>query len=375
VDLKVFLRLDGSGFSQGITKVRQALGTFKAQLAGAFSVGAVTYGIKRMLDFADSIDETASRLGVGTRALQEWTFAAQQAGVSSEKLQGFIERLSAAAADGNKSKLFAAIGVDPNQTPEALFRSVQAKTQGKTPTEVIKMLADIIGDFRQIGPMINLLTGDLNAAGESARKLGAVIDDATIKHLANLNDQIAIVSQVLMGNFAPALITAGKAAISAFSYTKGASGYWGARTANFSAKDIAKIIALNAMPGGAAAAQAYIHKKIKEGDAMGLGKMAADERDKALKELDEMLKKIDAYTAPSLPAITASNASNEQRKIARGASAGGGGDSLVSFGNFLGAGRSNIDTIARETNRILKEHTVYLRQIAQKNITLDIGVP
>jgi hypothetical protein len=326
-----------------------------------------------MLDFADSIDETASRIGVSTDALQEWTFAAKQAGVSSEKLQGFIERLSAAAADSKKSKLFAAMGVDPGQTPEGLFRSVQARTQGKAPTEVIKMLAEIIGDFRQIGPMMNLLTGDLDAASASARKLGAVIDGATIKRFAALNDQLSIVGQILMGNFAPAIITAGKAALAAFKGVQGAAGWLGARTMGLQDKDLVR-----------AAMRGVLFGPVGFGKSLGAAMDSADNKwpgakdsansewKKSMDELDAVLARLTAYVAPVNPAIVAGG---ESDKKAKGAAVGGNSDALIAVGNFLGAGRANIDSVARETNRILKEHTTYLRQIAMKNATLDIGVP
>lgn len=378
MDLRVFLKLDGSGFTQGLTRVRQAVGHFssglKSQIAGAFTVGAITYGIKRMLDFSDTIEETAQRIGVGTTALQEWTFAAKQAGVTTEKLQGFIERLSVGASDSAKRKFFDAIGVNPNQTPESLFRSVQARTQGKSSAEIFQMLAPIIGDFRQIGPVINLLKSDLEGAADMAHKLGAVIDESTIHRLATLNDQLSIVSQILMGNFAPALISAAKVALVAFSALRGGAGWLGARTAGLSAKNWLEIGAAS-MFGPVATVLQFVQRQNEADKKWPSMKDAAQtELDNERVRLTAVLDNLKNYVAPINPAIVAGGESDAVKK-AKGAAVGGNSDALIAVGNFLGAGRANIDSVARETNRILKEHTTYLRQIAMKNATLDIGVP
>jgi hypothetical protein len=99
---------------------------------------------------------------------------------------------------------------------------------------------------------------------------------------------------------------------------------------------------------------------------------ANSEWKKSMDELDAVLARLTAYVAPVIPAIVAGGESDAK---AKGAAVGGNSDALIAVGNFLGAGRANIDSVARETNRILKEHTTYLRQIAMKNATLDIGVP
>ena len=169
--------MDGSKFFGVLGQANTAVSRFGnsvtsgigGKLAAAFSVGAVGMAIRKTMDYADSIEEMSSRIGVGTDKLQEWTFAAKQSGADTEKLVTFIERLSAAAGDIKNLKGFQAMGINPaGMSPEALFQSVSGATRGKGSTEIVRMMEGVGLSIRQIGPMVNVLSTDLDAAGKSA---------------------------------------------------------------------------------------------------------------------------------------------------------------------------------------------------------------
>lgn len=359
-ELRVKVSADGSAFDAGMRRITSkagvAMASIKGSLAAAFSIGAVTTLAKRTMDYADGIEEMASRIGVSTKALQEWTFAAKQSGTSAEKLVTFIERLSGAAGTLSGQKAFQKIGINADgMTPESLFRSVGKWSQGKSATDIAQAMQGLGIDRRAVGPMINVLQADLDAMGESARKLGAVLDDKTIHALASLNDQLSIVGQVLIGSFAPALLSAGKAAMVAFGKIGGVGAWWGARTSNITNDDMKKVVT----PGHIGYGVVGVIKKFIQG--AGLENEANMASDAAFSKVEEMLSKIDAYQAPrpspiSIPEEEANNMKKAEKRST---------DSLLSVGNFLGAGRGAIENIQRETNRILQTQLEVQRTIAR----------
>ena len=175
-ELKVRASLDGAQFQAGLSKMGSAaggvLGNIKSQIAAAFTVGAVTALASKTMAYADNVQEMGQRIGVSTRALQEWMFAAKQSGADAEKMVTFIERLTDAAGDLKNAKGFAAMGINPaGMTPEQLFTSVQGKTAGKSSTEIQSMMQGLGLSIRQIGPMVNMLQGDLAAASELPKRI------------------------------------------------------------------------------------------------------------------------------------------------------------------------------------------------------------
>ncbi len=336
-----------------------------AKLAAAFSVGAVVGLAKKTVEYADTIDETASRIGVGTKALQEWNFAAQQSGASTEKLMTFVERSSAAASDPKNAAAFAAMGINPQgMTPESLFRSVAGWAKGRSVTDVSEGLSGVM-DARAVRPMLNLLTSDLDAAAASANKLGAVMEEGTVKRLAALNDQLAIVGQVLMANFAVALIEAGKIAIAAFAQIKGAGSWWGAMTANITKGNFERVMQT---PWGNTAEL----KKRLEGllpDA-SMRATAQSEYSDAIDSANDLIERLSKMSgATNLPTITVAQDQARQR-----ASVGEQikSDSLLSVGNFLGSGRDAISSIQRQQLTALNKIEMNTRRKPEESGSLII---
>jgi hypothetical protein len=336
-ELKVRATLDGSNYQGGIMRLGGLADGLKSRLAAAFTVGAVAAGVRKVMAYADSIEEMSQRVGISAKALQEWSFAAKQNGADAEKLITFIERLTAAAQDLKNAKGFAALGISPEgMTPEQLFSSVQSKTRGRGSPEILAIMDSLGMDIRKTGRMMNMLQADLEAAGQSAERMGAVIDEQTIHALAALNDQISIVGQIIMGQFAPALIAAGKAAIDLFGKTKGA----------MSMRQFLNPFELGKLLGG-------------DPEAKGKFKVGVKEYKEIQKSTDALIAAISGYKSPGLPTLMAPVGPQSAKFKAQS-------DSLLSVGNFLGAGRGAIDSLQKEANRIAKDNGRKLDKIADK---------
>jgi hypothetical protein len=302
--------------------------------------------IKRTLEYADNLEELASRLGVGTDKLQEWSFAAKQSGTDAERLGTFIERLATAAGDIKNLPGFQAMGINPaGMTPESLFGAVSSATRGKGSTEIVKMMEGVGLSIRQIGPMINVLAMDLDEAGESARNMGAVIDQQTVRALASLNDQLSIVGMVLKSQFAPVLIWAGKTILKAISDVRAAALFLGA-ISTLNPKDLLKF------------ASGDKDGMSKEGNAkLGFARSIRDAEGLKLKAL---LDRID--NPPSSAPLPTIQPTGKEPKTPRGKAVAS--DSLVSVGNFLGAStRMRLETIAQQQLVVSRQQLMVFRSV------------
>lgn len=228
------VRQSAAGMSQAL------LGGIGNQIMGMVSAGALAALARNTIAYADDIEESAARIGVGTTKLQEWTFAAKQTGAGIELLTRFIEQLTDAATDPKKNKALQKLGINAaGMTPEQLFSAVTQFTKGKSATEIRSSLGDIVSD-RQLGRMMNLLQSDLDDLGKSAHDIGAVMDTETLHALATLNDQFSIISQVLYTQFGPAILETSKFLLRTFARVSGFSASEGAKTAGMSGWELVK---------------------------------------------------------------------------------------------------------------------------------------
>ena len=357
---------DASGFNammgragSSIKQLGWSMGGLKSMIAGAFTVGslaAATNLIRKTADYADRIDETSNRLGIAADKLQEWEYAAKQSGASAEQLLRFIEKISIAASDPKKTKFFEQMGFNPEgMTPEQLFKSTASFARQNSSTTVTAALARVIGE-RVGGQLTLMLQSDLEALGKQARSVGAVMDQQTMQALAKLNDQFSILSQILYGNFGPALLEAGKMALTAFYGLQGLTGFAGARTANVHAKDLAPLLL---GPAGIGWAIARARDLKAQGDEMGLGGMADAEFKAQIDKLEAALKSI-TDVPPFIPG-TVHIAEAEAKKAARVRLSQP--DELIRVGNFLGRNPSLVGNVAEQQLQVARQALATQAQI------------
>jgi len=236
--------------------------------------------------------------------------------------------------------------------------------------------------IRQIGPMVNVLSTDLDAAGQSAQNLGAVIDQATIRQLASLNDQLSIVSQVLMGQFAPAILMAAIGAlkiVSLFRQTQEGLG-------EIIGSDFVR---MEIEGGGAGANQTKrIEQRRKQLEAKGYskaqiekelgkfelstsdtGSVAGDvfaKADEIGSAMDAIIEKIMNWKPQPLPAIEIPEGQSRRRSGLPSAS------SLVEVGNFLGQSRKTLESLASQQVELLRQIALNTRP---ETTTSNSGFP
>lgn len=197
----------GSGFSLAKTA---AVG-----FAAAISVDAITGAISRGLEYASSLGEVAQQLGVTTDALQEYRYAATQAGLAQEEIDLALQQLTrriGEAANGTKAQAeaFETLGVsvrDPQgniiQTGDAIPIIAEALQKVENPAQRAALLIDLFGKSGQkLEPLLSGGAKGVNNLRDAARELGLVLSSKQIQSADDAADKLAAVKQVLEARLA-----------------------------------------------------------------------------------------------------------------------------------------------------------------------------
>jgi hypothetical protein len=225
--LRVALGLDTAQFEAGANKSRSIArglskdieSSFKSAkvavegLVAAFAVGALTNQIKQSLQWAAAIGTTASTLGVTTKQLQEFRFAASQTGVAQEQLEGGLQKLTVSmgkAEVGSQAqiKAFNAIGISVDQLKGKNTGQVfELIANGlKNVTDRSQRAAIEVALFGRAGAQLDSLlsggTDRLNALGQAAQQLGVVLSDEQIQNAEVTAHKLEALKTVLEANVA-----------------------------------------------------------------------------------------------------------------------------------------------------------------------------
>lgn len=194
-----------------------AMGALKAGVAGfiaSLSVGTIIAAGKAALDYAGSLAEVAQQLGVTTKDLQVFRFAAGQVGVSQEQLETGLGKLTITLgnlANGAKA---------PREALEGLQKGLSEAVRGKDTGEAFRLIADALSKvtdraqrasvevalFGRSGAKLdNLLSGgskQVNELADAAQQLGIVLSDEQIQKADDTADKLEALSTVLKAKIA-----------------------------------------------------------------------------------------------------------------------------------------------------------------------------
>jgi hypothetical protein len=209
--LRVDLSMGTADFKKDARSASSALGGFATSAkAVATTVVAAFVGVfaavKQSTDAIVELEKTAVGLGVTTEAFTRLSYAAQQAGLSTDDMKSALASLNNLSEDAKKT--LDALGVaytDANGdalAADAILRNLTATfgtfrdSASKTATAVQLFGSDALG--RQMIPFLNQGTAALDATAKKAEELGKAVDAQTIadakafsKAWQELKDQLA----------------------------------------------------------------------------------------------------------------------------------------------------------------------------------------
>lgn len=205
-----------TGIQKSLGGVRGALAAGVAGFVGGLSIGAIVQAGKAALEYAGSLAEVSQQLGVTSRDLQLFRFAAGQVGISQEGLETGLSKLTITlgkVAAGAKAPAAAlnAIGISVDQVrgkdTGAAFRII-ADGLSKV-TDRAQRAAVEVALFGKSGAQLdNLLAeggGAIDNLTAAAEKLGLVLSDEQIQRADETADKLAAMQTVMKANIAGAV--------------------------------------------------------------------------------------------------------------------------------------------------------------------------
>lgn len=208
-----------SGFEKNMSRASNAVkGAFVGML-GVFAVDQIVSVAKAGLEYASSLGEVASQLGLTSKALQEYRYAASQAGIEQEEMDKGLAKLSVRigqAANGNKSAVavFKELGISIRDSSgnvkdagDVFPEIADAYVKLGSAAERSALSAEVFG--AKMGPKFNALleggAAGINNLRNAAHELGIVLSDKQIQDADNTADKLTAMKMVLEAKIAGAV--------------------------------------------------------------------------------------------------------------------------------------------------------------------------
>lgn len=201
----------GQNIKKGFNLAQSAAFGFVA----AIGIDAVIQAAKQGLEYASSLGEVAQQLGITTDALQEYRYAATQAGLSQEEMDQALSQLTrriGEAAGGTKAQAeaFNKLGVsvkDANgnviDAGEAIPKIADALKDVQSPAERAAILMDLFGKSGQkLEPLLSGGSAAVNELRNAAQELGLVLSQEQIQKADDTADKLAALNTVLSARIA-----------------------------------------------------------------------------------------------------------------------------------------------------------------------------
>lgn len=201
-----------SGLGKGVGAIKGALAGFAggafAGFLASFSVGTITNAISQSLEFAGSLGEVAQSLGVSTKFLQEFRFAATQNGATLEQADTALGKFSITlgkAFSGNKAAADAltSLGLSleklKNQSDSERFQSVaDAIGKIKDPARQASAAVSLFGrGGLSILPTLQQMGAGFRQSAAEAQRFGLILTDSQIANADKTADKINKLKQAL----------------------------------------------------------------------------------------------------------------------------------------------------------------------------------
>lgn len=206
------------GFSRSASRSFAGLGSSIRAAAGALAAfGAATQlkaAVQSSIALADSLANTAERVGTTAEALQRLRAAADPAGIGASKLDAALLRLSknlgeaqngagslVTALEGSQDALLESLrGAD--NSAEAYLRLADGIARIASPTEQARVATAALGraGTEQLG-VLKQGREALEAYGDTAQRAGAIVSNEAVAALDDFGDSLGRITNVALAQF------------------------------------------------------------------------------------------------------------------------------------------------------------------------------
>ena len=208
----------GANFGKGLKTAAGVAAGAVAATTAAVGAGAKAFlgAANSVSSMGDTIGDNAAKMGISTKAYQEWDYVLQRAGTSIEAMKPSMKTLANAAVEGKDA--FDALGISQEEiaslNQEELFGRTIAALQGVSDEQERTALASkLLGKGAiELGAVFSMTAEETEAAKQKMHELGNYMDEDAISAsdnfqdtMADMNDSIEGVKTRLMVDFLPSL--------------------------------------------------------------------------------------------------------------------------------------------------------------------------
>jgi hypothetical protein len=178
----------------------------KTALAAAGIGVAIKQAFSALDNFAgygDTIDKQSQKIGISTKAYQEWSAVLQHSGTNINVMQSAMKKLSNAAVDG--SDAFQKLGISQEEaasmSQEDLFARVIEGLQGmEEGSERAALAQDLLGrGAQEMAALLNTSAEDTQAMKDRVNELGGVMSEDAVKAAASYKDSLQDMKTAISG--------------------------------------------------------------------------------------------------------------------------------------------------------------------------------
>ena len=170
-------------------------------IMGGAAVAATVVGIRSVANYADNIDDMSKRIGISTRAFQEWDYIMSQNGGNVESLQMGFKTLTTqieGVQQGSKDSIraFRDLGVNVKDS-KGQFRSlddifndsIKKLQEIENPTKKAMLANRLFGrSATELRPLLELEAKAVEDLRKKANKWGLILSDEEVQNAAEFAD-------------------------------------------------------------------------------------------------------------------------------------------------------------------------------------------
>ena len=208
-ELRAKFTADDSDIQSKASRLDRTVGRLGSRIAGAFSVYAVANFAREIANTTGALADMSDSTGVSPRSIQAFSALGEAAGVSAEKIEMALNRITSARTEaiadptGSAAKQFAKMGVElrdlegmsADQTIEAVARAAR---NGADDFEKMAAVQDMVGvrSKRMLTVLRQLGEQGFGTIAAQAEKAGAIIDDSTVRSIDAMGDAVVYGARV-----------------------------------------------------------------------------------------------------------------------------------------------------------------------------------
>ncbi len=205
--IKGGIDFDNKKFKKGLSNAGRDADKFGKKMkglgkmmAGAFAIGGLTRGIKKIIDLGEDVGNQAAKVGISTDAFQALSHEIITAGGSSEALTTAMNTLKirqSEAMNGTQTAqvAFQRLGISMEEVANDSLETLLEKiSKGKAETRDFDSVADLLGSrtLKDLNTTMNLMADEgLAKIISQAKEAGRVLDEDFIKSATEANRAIS----------------------------------------------------------------------------------------------------------------------------------------------------------------------------------------